>query len=95
MICSMMECQVEFVIQAMSKLIRSKYKSIAIDWEGKTNSKYQQWIRQHMKNRPFAGSQCNAWYTNQRGENYTLWPGSLPQFWLTTRACNLDDFLLS
>ena len=91
----MMECQVEFVIKAISKLIQSGYKSMKIDWEGKSNSKYQQWIRDNMKNRPFAGSQCNAWYTNHRGENYTLWPGSLPQYWLQTRSCNLSDFLLN
>merc|ERR1712110_1178224 len=48
----MMECQVEFVIKAISKLIQSDYKSMKIDWEGKSNSKYQQWIRDNMKNRP-------------------------------------------
>ena len=91
----MMECQVEFVIQAISKFIQTnRYKSMKIDWEGKANSNYQQWIRGNMKDRPFAGSQCNAWYTNHRGENYTLWPGSLPQYWLTTRNCSLDDFIL-
>ena len=90
-----MECQVDFVIQQISKLIPSGYKSIEIDWEGKANSKYQQWIREHMKDRPFAGTQCNAWYTNHRGENYTLWPGSLPQYWLKTRKCNLKDFILT
>ena len=90
-----MECQVEFVMQALSKLMQSKCKSMKIDWEGRANSRYQQWIRDHMKDRPFAGTQCNAWYTNHRGENYTLWPGSLPQYWLQTRTCNLNDFILT
>ena len=47
-----------------------------------------------MKLRVFGSGGCTAWYTNDKGVNWTLWPGDLTSYWWTTKECDVKDYTL-
>lgn len=39
-------------------------------------------------------SGCKSWYLSADGRNYTMWPGSTPEYWLKTRRLKPEDYQL-
>ena len=79
-------------MDCVKKLIKSGFKSM--DCKQKPFEDYQDEIFAQMKHRVFAAGGCKAWYTNNKGVNWTLWPGDLIQYWLKTKSCDLNDYEL-
>ncbi len=49
------------------------------------------WAVEAMKTLVF-GRGCRTWYSNERGVNFTLYPGTMRKFWWSTRECDPSDF---
>ena len=73
----MIESQVQFVIKSLNTMRRKGIKYLEPSAE-KTD-KFNARIQKDMKKMVFH-SGCNAWYTNEKDENFTLWPYSAARF---------------
>ncbi len=90
---SMIECQVNYAIDGIRKLIQSGAKSMDVRQE--PFDQYHDDLFSVMKNRVFGAGGCQAWYLNSKGVNWTLWPRDLTTYWWVTRQCNLEDYHLN
>ena len=88
----MLECQNNYSIDCIKKLIESGHKSMECKKE--TIDTFYDYVYSELKNRVFASGGCSAWYLNSKGVNWSLWSGDLTQYWLKTRKCNLNDYVL-
>ena len=89
----MIECQNNYSLDAVKKLIKSGYKSM--DCKQEPFDKYHQNLFKDLKNRVFGSGGCSAWYFNAKGINWTLWSGDLTEYWWKTRQCDLNDYILN
>ena len=89
----MIECQNNYSLDAVKKLIKSGYKSM--DCKQEPFDKYHQNLFKDLKNRVFGSGGCSAWYFNSKGINWTLWSGDLTEYWWKTRQCDLNDYILN
>jgi len=87
----MIECQADYIIDAIEKLISRKARSMVV--KKGVQSEYWRWMQQNMQGKVFAdNSSCTGWYRNSRGVNWTLWPVDLTAYWWKTRSCNLENY---
>jgi len=90
----MIECQVEYSIDAIKKMIAKNIKSMVV--KKKKLETYFNWTQEKHKKVVFGdNNEVVGWYRNEEGVNYTLYPGSILSYWWITRKCNLEDFLIS
>ena len=87
----MIECQMNYVVDAINKMIKYKIKSLNL--KKHVNDEYQTWVQKCMKNKVFGLSTCISWYKNARGVVYTLWPSHLTHYWWVTRKVNLNEYI--
>jgi len=87
----MIECQANYTIDAIKKLLNSGAKSIAVKED--VLDDYITWTQEQMKGKVFAdNSACTGWYRNARGFNWTLWPMDLITYWWRTRTCDFKQY---
>jgi len=87
------ECQANYVIDAIKKLASTGARSLVVKKE--VQEAYWDWTQRQMKGKVFAdNSMCTGWYRNDRGINWTLWPEDLVTFWWWTKSVNLDEYNL-
>ncbi len=89
----MIECQINYVVDAIRKMIKGNIKSMNLKRE--VNEEYQTWVKATLQNKVFAFSTCKSWYKNDRGTVYTLWPSNCVLYWWMTRRVNLDHYVCS
>ncbi len=78
----MIECQLEYVIQAIRYAHRH---GTTLDLDPRVMSAWQQEIDRRTATAVW-GTGCRSWYLNEDGENFTLWPGSTIEYrWRTRR----------
>lgn len=88
---SMIECQVDYAVDCIRRLIRSGRKSMSVKEASFLG--YQSWLEGAMEKMVFGGgSSCASWYKNARGIVWTLWPGNCTKYWWRLRRCNMADF---
>ena len=87
----MIEAQVDYILQMM-KLV-SKSKSNAIVVKDETQNQYNDYV-QHMLEGTVWQSGCVSWYQQNGGKNFALWPTYTWKYWLATRKVNPADFRL-
>ena len=86
----MIECEVDYVADALKKMVSLGAKSMAVKEEVFT--KYLAFVRENMQGKVFGNSSaCGGWYTNAQGINWTLWPLDLVTYWWKTRKVNISD----
>jgi len=88
----MIECQNNYALDCVRKLIQSGYKSMECKQE--PFDKFYDDLFKMMKLRVFGDGGCTAWYNNSKGINWTLWPGDLSHYWWITSESNLSDYYL-
>jgi len=87
----MLECQADYISDAITKMVQNKVRCMVV--KKKVEMEYWKWIMQNMKGKVFSdNSSCIAWYRNERGVNWVLWPLDLFTYWWMTRTCNLSDY---
>ena len=87
----MIECQADYAIDGIRHLIKFRAKSFKLRED--SLKRYWDWTQKQMKELVFGShSPVTGWYRNEKGVNWTLYPGSLTRFWWTTRKFDLQDY---
>ena len=87
----MIECQADYAIDGIRKLIKLRAKSMKVKED--TMTKYWDWSQKQMKELVFgSNSSVSGWYRNEKGVNWTLYPAGLIRFWWTTKSFDLLDY---
>lgn len=86
----MIECQVNYIVQAMQHMRRNNQPVLRLR-SAVADADYRR-VQEKMRHTVWA-SGCHSWYQNTRGEIDTLWPGYTWQYWLQTRRFKPRDYL--
>ncbi|MDZ7920043.1 NAD(P)/FAD-dependent oxidoreductase [Rhodoferax sp.] len=86
----MIECQMDYIVQALQHLRRSGQQVLCLR-AAVADADYCE-LQDKMKGTVWA-SGCHSWYQNARGHIDTLWPGYTWQYWLQTRRFKAEDYL--
>jgi len=90
----MIECQADYVVDGISKLLKSGARSMVVRKEVVSN--YWDWSQKCMKGKVFAdNTDCVGWYRNSKGVNWTLWPNDLVSYWWQTKSLDMDKYDLT
>ena len=108
----MIECQVNYAVEAIVKLLEAGGQSMSLKPEVLRN--YVDFVQENMKGKQSDGrltddkdannsagkvfadnSQVKAWYRNDQGVNWTMWPLDLVSYWWYTLSCNLADYYIN
>jgi len=90
----MIECQVNYAAEAILKLLETGGQSMSVKPEVLRN--YVDFVQENMKGKVFAdNSQVKAWYRNEEGLNWTMWPLDLVSYWWYTLSCDLSDYYIN
>lgn len=87
----MIECQADYVVDCIKNMVADGAKSSSV--KTVVNERYKVWSNKTMEERVFGGrGSCTAWYKNDSGDNWTLWPSDLVTYWWRTRRCRWNEF---
>jgi cation diffusion facilitator CzcD-associated flavoprotein CzcO len=87
----MIECQVNYIVQALRHVRRAGAAELHLR-PAVAQADYAR-MQQAMQGTVWA-SGCHSWYQNAKGEIDTLWPGYTWQYWLQSRRFNPADYRL-
>ncbi|MER5477557.1 NAD(P)/FAD-dependent oxidoreductase [Streptomyces sp. NPDC002734] len=89
----MIECGVEFAVEAIHQLLRRRAASVEVRQE--TLDRFLAWVDQGNARRAWGQPQVRTWYKNSRGRVSQVWPYSHLEYWNLTRGADFDtDFAL-
>jgi hypothetical protein len=85
----MLEAQVTYVLQCIRALEerRLRYLDVLPARQREFNDRLQARLKHAVWQ-----TGCKSWYLDERGKNFTLWPGFTVEYWLRTRRMNPRDF---
>jgi len=87
----MIEAQVRYVINCL-KLMRKRNIS-AMEVRAESQKHFAANLRDHMARTVWQSGGCHSWYQDVRtGENTTLWPGSVIQYFRAMRSVSLSEY---
>ncbi len=86
----MIECQVEYIVQALSSLRDRKQTVLQLRADVQRDDYAA--VQHKMKGTVWA-SGCKSWYQHADGRIDTLWPGYTWEYWLKTRRFRVADYL--
>lgn len=86
----MIECQVNYIVQALKSLQKSGQTVLRLRTDVQ-QGEYAR-IQQKMVGTVWS-SGCKSWYQNAQGQIDTLWPGYTWQYWLQSRRFQTRDYL--
>jgi cation diffusion facilitator CzcD-associated flavoprotein CzcO len=85
----MIEAQVEYVLKAMALLDR--HRSCWMDPRPAAARQFNDALQRALARTVFGGG-CDAWYTDAKDQNFTLWPWSTPRYYLAIRQPRVSEF---
>lgn len=89
----MIECQVNYTLDGITKMVETGVQSMSLRREVLLN--YWDWFQDSMDQLVFGdSSQVKGWYRNHKGVNWILYPAGLVRFWWSTRKCQLSEYKL-
>jgi cation diffusion facilitator CzcD-associated flavoprotein CzcO len=87
----MIEAQVKYVINCL-KLMRKRNIS-ALEVRAESQKHFAANLRDHMARTVWQSGGCRSWYQDTHtGENTTLWPGSVIQYFRAMRSVSLSEY---
>ena len=89
----MIEAQVGYVIQCL-KLMRERNVGV-MEVRAESQQHFSANLREHMARTVWQSGGCRSWYQDTHtGENTTLWPGSVIQYFRAMRAVSTSEYHL-
>ncbi len=86
----MIECQVDYIVQALNALKRNGATTLRL----RPDVQKDDYARTQLKMKGTVWSSgCHSWYQNANGDIDTLWPGYTWEYWLKTRRFSATDYL--
>jgi hypothetical protein len=89
----MIEAQVEYVLQALAVMDRSKARSIVPRPEAQTA--YNERIQADLEGTVWSVGGCTSFYLDDGGRNTTLWPHRAARFRRTVRRFKPSEYVIS
>mmetsp|Transcript_46955 Transcript_46955/g.102005 ORF Transcript_46955/g.102005 Transcript_46955/m.102005 type:complete len:117 (+) Transcript_46955:170-520(+) len=89
----MVECQVNYVMQCIDRMICTQGGRGAIHVKPSAVDGFMDRIKRAFQGKVWM-SGCASWYLNAEGHCFTLWPESTWSYWLGTRRVNWSDLVL-
>lgn len=87
-----MEAQIDYIVDAISKLLRFDWKSL--DVRPEVQAGYNKEIQRRLESTTW-NSGCQSWYLTEDGFNATMYPGFATQYVNQLKTVNLDDFKIT
>ena len=85
----MIECQVNYIVQALGSLKRDGATALRLRPDVQKND----YARTQLKMKGTVWSSgCHSWYQNANGDIDTLWPGYTWEYWLKSRRFSAADY---
>ena len=89
----MIEAQVRYVIDCLG--LMRKQNISAMEVRAESQKHFAANLRDHMARTVWQSGGCRSWYQDVRtGENTTLWPGSVMQYFRAIRSVSLSEYHL-
>lgn len=86
----MIECQVNYIVQALDALKKTGASALRL----RPDVQSHDYVRTQIKMKGTVWSSgCHSWYQNAMGDIDTLWPGYTWEYWLKTRRFSAADYL--
>jgi len=85
-----MECQVNYIVQTIGKMMSRNIKAIRPRQDAE--KKYMDEIEAALKKMVWSTGNCDAWYSDIRGNVTALWPYNCLSYWKRTRNVTLADY---
>ena len=85
-----LECQFNYVIDAVDRLRRGGYRWI--DLRPETQERWRREMEERSRDTVWSTGGCHNWYVNERGENTNNWPGAWLEFRRRTRRIKPGDY---
>lgn len=86
----MIECQVNYIVQALASLKKRGATALRL----RPGVQKDDYARTQIKMKGTVWSSgCHSWYQNAKGDIDTLWPGYTWEYWLKTRRFSATDYL--
>jgi cation diffusion facilitator CzcD-associated flavoprotein CzcO len=85
----MVEAQVHYIMECIRRLYERRL--LYLDVLPRAQRELNERLQESMK-RTIWMTGCQSWYLDERGRNFTLWPGFTVAYWLRTRRVALGDF---
>ena len=79
----MIESQINYVMQCLDEMDRRQAASMLV--KDSAVESYNARIQASLKKMVWSAGGCKSWYINDKGENFTIWPGFTWKYWLKTR----------
>ncbi len=89
----MIESQINYVMQCLEEMDKRKSPSITVKPE--SSDAYNVRVQEELKKMVWSAGGCKSWYINDKGENFTIWPGLTWQYWLKTRKVDFKQMLFA
>ena len=86
----MIECQVEYVIGGITKMLETGAKSLSV--KASVLQKYKELVRDNDEKSTFARGSCTSYYKNKEGQNWVVWTALMCQYWWHTCTFNMDHY---
>lgn len=88
----MIEAQINYVMQALA--LMDKRKSTRMVVKSEAVDAFMDKINNRLKKMVWNSGGCKSWYLNDKGENFTVWPGFTWKYWVETRKLITRDYVL-
>ena len=86
----MIECQVEYVIDGITKMLRLGARSLSL--KPSVLQKYEESLRGSKEASTFGHGNCTSYYKNRDGQNWVVWTKQMWEYWWLTRSFQLDNY---
>ena len=87
----MIEAQVNYVMQAVNKLLGENAGSL--DVKPEVQAGFNRRLQAQLDDAVWSSGGCESWYLDEFGKNRTLWPSFTFQYWMRTRKFEPDKYL--
>eukprot|EP01111_Echinosteliopsis_oligospora_P017690 TRINITY_DN7769_c0_g1_i1.p1 TRINITY_DN7769_c0_g1~~TRINITY_DN7769_c0_g1_i1.p1 ORF type:complete len:520 (-),score=102.96 TRINITY_DN7769_c0_g1_i1:38-1597(-) len=88
----MIECQVNYIIEAIRTMMKQDKASIVVKPERQIS--FCEELDEKMQHTVFA-SGCGSWYQNKLGKVIAMWYGNCTTYWNMTKTFNMNDYFSS
>lgn len=88
-IITMLECQFEYVLQALHA--REQSSAAALDVRAEAMRRFNEQLQDELRGTSFAGS-CNSWYKTKDGRITNNWSGSVEEYKARTARFDQNDY---
>lgn len=88
----MIEAQINYVMQALALMDRRRATRMEVRHEAV--QAFMGKISASLKKMVWNAGGCKSWYLNEKGENFTIWPGFTWRYWMETRRLVTRDYEL-